>query len=186
MISEVKEFDLFITALHFAAMKHRDQRRKDASKTPYINHPVAVAETLWSIGQVRDIVVLTAALLHDTIEDTATTADDIRKQFGEEVLAVVLELSDDKSLPKEERKELQVKNAPHKSPRARQVSLSDKINNVSSLICMPPSDWSQQRKREYLDWAERVVNGMRGPNPLLEAEFDRVLAEGRRELSHAR
>ena len=179
---EAKEFEMFLTALRFAAEKHRDQRRKDSSRSPYINHPIAVAEILWRTGGVRDMITLTAALLHDTVEDTATSPDEIRAQFGEEVLSVVLEVTDDKHLPKARRKELQIETAAHKSPRARQLKLADKINNVIDVTHTPPSDWSQERLREYLDWTERVVDGMRGQNPRLEAEYDRVLAEGRAML----
>jgi guanosine-3',5'-bis(diphosphate) 3'-pyrophosphohydrolase len=181
-MNEEMGFEMFLTALRFAADKHRDQRRKDAPHSPYINHPIAVAETLWRIGGVRDPNTLTAALLHDTIEDTATAPEEIRAQFGDEVLALVMEVTDDKSLPKARRKELQVQTAPHKSPRARQIKLSDKINNVTDICYTPPSDWSTERMREYLDWTERVVNGLRGQNPQLEAEYDRVLAAGREIL----
>lgn len=181
---EGKDFTLFISALRFAAEKHRDQRRKDSTHLPYINHPIAVAETLWRTGGVRDFVTLTAALLHDTVEDTATTPEDIRGLFGDEVLAVVLEVTDDKSLPKARRKELQILTAPHKSLRARQVKLADKINNVHDITHNPPSDWPPERLREYLDWTEKVVSGLRGQNPTLEAEYDRVLAEGRKILGY--
>jgi GTP diphosphokinase / guanosine-3',5'-bis(diphosphate) 3'-diphosphatase len=181
---EGNDFTLFISALRFAAEKHRDQRRKDSSRLPYINHPIAVAEILWRIGKVRDFVTLTAALLHDTVEDTATTPEEIRSLFGDDVLSVVLEVTDDKSLPKARRKELQILTAPHKSPRARQVKLADKINNVVDITHKPPDDWPPERLREYLDWTEKVVNGLRGQNPLLEAEYDRVLAEGREILGH--
>lgn len=179
-----KDMELFITALRFAAERHRNQRRKDSERTPYINHPIAVAETLWNVGEVRDAVTLAAALLHDTIEDTGTKPEEIRDRFGEAVLLLVLEVTDDKSLPKAKRKELQIQTAPHKSRSARQIKLADKINNVIDITHTPPADWSQDRLREYLDWTERVINGLRGPNPRLEAEYDRVLAEGRQLLEN--
>src|ERR1041384_6704850 len=99
---------LLLNALRFAAEKHNDQRRKDAKASPYINHPIQVAEILWRVGDVRDTTLLVASLLHDTIEDTGTTPAEIKASFGEDVLALVLEVTDDKSLPKEVRKELQV------------------------------------------------------------------------------
>jgi GTP diphosphokinase / guanosine-3',5'-bis(diphosphate) 3'-diphosphatase len=182
---EGRDFEQFLSALRFAAEKHRDQRRKDTPHSPYINHPIAVAETLWRLGEVRDMVTLVAALLHDTVEDTGTAPDEISTRFGNEVRAVVMEVTDDKSLPKTRRKELQVETAPHKSPRARQIKLADKINNVVDITYSPPGDWSKERMREYLDWTERVVNGLRGQNPRLEAEYDRVLAEGRVVLEKA-
>ena len=176
------DFGLFLKALRFAAEKHRNQRRKGGDAAPYINHPIAVTELLWRVGGVRDTNTLVAALLHDTIEDTDATPEDIRLAFGEDVLGLVLECTDDKRLPKAERKRLQIVNAPHKSPRARQIKLSDKINNVQEIAANPPADWSLERRREYLDWTEQVVNGLRGQNPELETLYDQVLAEGRKHL----
>ncbi|MBE0696747.1 MAG: bifunctional (p)ppGpp synthetase/guanosine-3',5'-bis(diphosphate) 3'-pyrophosphohydrolase [Anaerolineaceae bacterium] len=176
---EEKDVEQFLSALRFAAEKHRDQRRKDTAHSPYINHPIAVAETLWRIGRVRDMVTLTAALLHDTVEDTGTSPEEISTRFGDEVRGLVMEVTDDKRLPKARRKELQVETAPHKSARAKQIKLADKINNVIDITYTPPIDWSEERQRDYLDWTERVVNGLRGQNPQLEAEYDRSLAEGR-------
>lgn len=177
-----EDFGLFLKALRFAAEKHRDQRRKGGDAAPYINHPIAVTELLWRMGGVRDVNALVAALLHDTIEDTQTTQEELRREFGEDVLGLVMECTDDKSLPKAERKRLQIVNAPHKSPRARLIKLSDKINNVQEVAANPPAGWSLERRREYLDWTEQVVNGLRGHNPELDALYDRVLAEGRERL----
>ncbi len=178
-----EDFGKILKALQFAARKHRDQRRKGSQHPPYINHPIDVTETLWRVGEVRDVVTLLAALLHDTIEDTATSPEEIRELFGEDVLSVVLEVTDDKSLPKAERKRLQVVNAPHKSPRARQIKLADKISNVTEIANDPPDDWSLARRIEYLDWTEQVISGLRGQNPRLEAHYDAVLAEGRKRLT---
>ncbi len=178
-----EDLGIFLKALRFAAYQHRNQRRKGGSHVPYINHPIAVADILWQTGEVRDITTLVAALLHDTIEDTGATPDEIREQFGEEVLSIVLEVTDDKSLPKAERKRLQVVNAPHKSPRARQIKLADKISNVKEIGDDPPSDWSLERRNEYLSWTEQVIDGLRGDNPALEACYDRVLAEARKKLA---
>ena len=176
-------FAPFLAALRFAAEKHSQQRRKSSDHVPYINHPIAVAEILCRVGGVRDLDTLVAAVLHDTIEDTATTPEEIRTLFGETVLELVLEVTDDKRLPKATRKLLQIKNASHKSPRARQIKLADKINNISDIIFSPPEDWPLQRRREYLDWTELVINGLRGQNPELEACFDAILAEGRQRLN---
>jgi guanosine-3',5'-bis(diphosphate) 3'-pyrophosphohydrolase len=165
-------FSQFLTALHFAADRHRDQRRKGPDHQPYVNHLIDVVDLLWRVGQVRDPVTLTAALLHDAIEDTGVTPAEIDQQFGAEVLGVVLEVTDDKSLSKAERKRLQVEHAPHKSLRARQVKLADKISNVRDVLGNPPADWSAGRRQDYLDWAQAVVAGLRGANPALEAEFD--------------
>lgn len=173
---------LILKAIRFSAEKHNDQRRKDARSSPYINHPIQVAETLWRVGEVRDIDLLVAAILHDTIEDTATTPEEIREIFGEEALGLVLELTDDKSLPKQTRKELQIENASHKTNSAKLLKLSDKINNVSDIIKSPPSNWSLERKQEYLLWTEKVVAGLRGASAQLESQYDAVLAEGKRSL----
>lgn len=177
------DFSQFLTALQFAAERHSSQRRKDSVASPYINHPIQVAELIWRVGGVRELPLLLAALLHDTIEDTATRPDEIRELFGEAVLALVLEVTDDKSLPKAERKRLQVVNAPHKSRAARQIKLADKASNVRDITQSPPASWSLARKREYLDWTEQVVNGLRGPNPELEAYYDQILAEGYAKLA---
>jgi guanosine-3',5'-bis(diphosphate) 3'-pyrophosphohydrolase len=163
-----------LRALVFAAGKHRDQRRKDAERSPYINHPLEVVELLWRLGGVRDAVTLAAAALHDTVEDTATRPEEIEALFGPAVRDLVLEVSDDKSLPKDVRKRLQVEHAAHKSTRAKMLKLADKITNVRDILSRPPADWSQQRRVEYVQWARDVVAGLRGANPALEAEFDRV------------
>src|SRR5581483_772012 len=170
---------LLIKALRFSADKHRYQRRKDQAQSPYINHPIEVAQLLWDVGGVREINVLLAALLHDTIEDTQTQPDEIRSLFGDEVLSLVLEVTDDKSLPKSERKRLQIENAPHKSIGAKLIKLADKCCNVRDLTGSPPKDWSMERRREYLLWTEQVINGLRGTNMELEAYYERELASGK-------
>jgi len=173
-----------LEALLFAAKKHRDQRRKDADASPYINHPIEVAALLARTG-VEDLVTLKGAVLHDTIEDTETTGAEVERVFGADVRAVVEEVTDDKKLPKAERKRLQIEHAPHLSERARQIKIADKISNVRAMAEEPPKDWSPQRRREYLDWSERVVMGCRGVNPALESIYDEALANGRRALSTA-
>lgn len=171
-----------LEALHFAATKHRDQRRKDPEASPYINHPIRVAQLLASEGGVTDLVTLQAAILHDTVEDTDTTLEELERHFGPAVRQVVAEVTDDKSLPKGDRKRLQIEHAPHLSPGAKQLKIADKTANVQNITTSPPADWSLERKREYLDWAEQVVAGCRGCNPALEAIFDGAIAEGRRSL----
>jgi len=168
---------LLFDALAFAAHKHRDQRRKDASASPYINHPIALARILSVEGGITDPVALTAAILHDTIVDTETTADELRAAFGDEVAEVVLEVTDDKALPKADRKRLQVEHAPHISECAKLVKLADKIANLRDIGASPPADWSLQRRRKYAEWARSVINGLRGVHPGLEATFDKVHTE---------
>jgi (p)ppGpp synthase/HD superfamily hydrolase len=165
---------ILLEALVFAAHKHRDHRRKDPDHSPYINHLIDVAELLWRVGGMRDTTLLVAAVLHDTIEDTHTSPDEIRSAFGQQVLDLVLEVTDDKQLPKAERKRLQVEHAPHKSALAKQLKIADKISNVRDILKSPPPDWPTERCQEYMDWARQVVDGLRGSNPALEAEFDRL------------
>jgi guanosine-3',5'-bis(diphosphate) 3'-pyrophosphohydrolase len=172
-------------ALRFAAVRHSRQRRKDVDGTPYINHPIAVVDTLWRVGGIRHVPTLVAGILHDTVEDTGTTPEELRLLFGEEVERIVLEVTDDKALPKPERKRLQVERAPHKSVPAKCVKLADKICNVRDVTHNPPPNWPLERRREYFDWSERVVEGLCGANPALEELFERLLREGREVLGPA-
>lgn len=166
----------FISAVAFASEKHRNQRRKDADASPYINHPITLANVLANEGGVVDATILSAAVLHDTIEDTKTTADELRQLFGDKVTSIVLEVTDDKLLAKEVRKEEQVRHAPHSSTEAKLVKLADKICNLRDILASPPADWSAERKRAYFEWASRVVAGLRGVHTGLEAVFDGLLA----------
>jgi guanosine-3',5'-bis(diphosphate) 3'-pyrophosphohydrolase len=170
---------LILHAAAFAAEKHRHQRRKDVQASPYINHPIALAHLLANDGGIDDPVVICAALLHDTIEDTATTEAELRATFGDAITDVVLEVTDDKSLPKAERKERQVEHAPHATHEARLVKLADKICNLRDIASAPPADWAASRKDEYYDWAKRVVDGLRGTNAALERLFDEAYARRR-------
>jgi len=167
-----------LQALHFAANKHRAQRRKDADSSPYINHPIAVAELLGRVGMVTDPVVLLAAILHDTIEDTDTSPAELEEHFGAEVRHVVDELTDDKSQEKDERKRAQIQHAARSSSRAKLVKLADKICNVLDVTDHPPADWSTERRVAYLEWSEQVVAGCRGTNTALERYFDDAIARG--------
>jgi guanosine-3',5'-bis(diphosphate) 3'-pyrophosphohydrolase len=168
------DIGLVLRAAQFAAHKHRDQRRKDVKATPYINHPISLAEVLHKDGGVRDPIVIAAALLHDTIEDTRTTYDELRGMFGPPVADVVVEVTDVKFLGKESRKRLQVAKAGRASERARQVKLADKICNLRDILASPPAGWSLARQQKYFDWAKEVVDQARGVNPRLERMFDQL------------
>ena len=170
---------LLLEALHFSADKHRDQRRKDHGASPYINHPIEVATVLATVGGVTNIDTLVAAVLHDTIEDTQTTADGIEERFGPDVRKIVEELTDDKDLPKYERKRLQVTTAPRLSAHAKVIRIADKICNVRDVAQAPPAEWSLDRKRTYLDWTAYVVEGCRGVNKELDSYYDEVLDQAR-------
>jgi guanosine-3',5'-bis(diphosphate) 3'-pyrophosphohydrolase len=171
-----------LKALHFAADKHRDQRRKGAEASPYVNHLIEVAELLAREGRVTDVLTLQAALLHETLEDTETTPAELDARFGVEVRRLVEEVTDDKQLSTTERKRLQITQARQLSARAKLVKLADKIANLRSLVHVPPVDWSLKQKREYVAWSERVGEGLRGGNVQLERSFAAAVAQGRRSL----
>jgi GTP diphosphokinase / guanosine-3',5'-bis(diphosphate) 3'-diphosphatase len=161
-------------AIAFAADKHRMQRRKDPDASPYINHPIALANVLANEGAVEDVVVLAAAVLHDTIEDTETTAPELLAAFGAEIAGVVVEVTDDKTLSKQTRKQAQIDHAADLSHRAKLVKLADKICNVRDVASSPPADWPLERRQDYFDWAKKVVDRMRGAHPELEQLFDKA------------
>lgn len=175
-VSEQKDYTdaagLVLKATEFAAHKHRDQRRKDAGASPYINHPIGLANVLCNEGGITDPVILSAALLHDTMEDTETDYEELRGQFGEDIADVVVEVTDTKWLSREARKRLQISKASHSSVRARAVKIADKICNLRDILGSPPAGWSLQRKQKYFDWAKQVVDGVRGAYPELEQRFD--------------
>lgn len=168
------ELVLIFRALDFAARKHKDQRRKNIEETPYINHPIEVAEILVRVGGVYDTNTIAAAILHDTLEDTEATEEELRRLFGAGIAGIVVEVSDDKSLPARQRKQLQVERALSSSEPARLIKLADKICNLRDLTQQPPAGWSSERISEYFDWAKSVVDQLRGTNANLEAMFDNV------------
>ena len=163
---------LVLRAAHFAAHKHRDQRRKDVRATPYINHPLELAHLLSSEGGVTDPAVLAAALLHDTIEDTQTSYEELRSEFGLRVADIVIEVTDTKFLGKRARKRLQIEKAGRSSAGAKHVKIADKLCNLRDILASPPKAWSLKRKQEYFDWAKAVVDRVRDANPRLARKFD--------------
>jgi guanosine-3',5'-bis(diphosphate) 3'-pyrophosphohydrolase len=170
-------FSDFVRALAFASRKHSQQRRKDADASPYINHPIALASILAVEAGIHDRDTLCAALLHDTIEDTDTSVEELVEMFGGPVAALVQEVTDDRRLPKAERKLRQVGHAAQLSPKARLVKLADKIANLRDVADSPPVDWSLERRQEYFDWAKQVVDRIPNPPPdllsLFTAEYER-------------
>jgi len=171
------DLQLVLRATAFAARKHSEQRRKDASASPYINHPIALAKILTEEGGVTDPRVIAAALLHDTIEDTETTYRELRGEFGETIAEIVAEVTDTKWLGSATRKKLQVSKASRASKGAKLVKLADKIANVRDMLASPPAGWSLQRRREYFDWAKTVVDQLRGTNARLERKFDQIFEQ---------
>ncbi len=160
-------------ALHFAAHWHNGQCRKGRNAEPFLRHPLRVAQHLLRHDLI-DSTLICAALLHDVLEDSACPPGDIEREFGPEVLRIVRELTDDKSLLKSLRKQYQVERAELLSPKARLIRLADKIDNVASLADDPPADWSHQRRRDYIAWSRRVVKALRSTHPGLEADFDQA------------
>ncbi len=168
----------------FAAEKHQGHVRKNKEHSPYITHPLLVAQTIFQIGGIQDTKILTAAILHDTIEDTDTTGEEIRERFGEDILSIVLEVTDDKSLPRMERKRLQVIHAPELSYNARILKLADKLVNCRDILTNPPEDWPTKRRQDYIQWCTDVLVRIRGTNPHLEAAFDQVMTRAEEELDY--
>jgi len=182
----MSDTSLILKALEFAAGRHRSQFRKGQDRAPYINHPIQVASLLANDAGETDPVLLVAAILHDVIEDTVNSVEErdelitiIALIFGEETLSLTLEVTDDKTLEKKERKRLQVENASQKSTNAKKLKIADKIMNLRDIINNPPEDWQLQRISDYFDWAENVVAGLRGVNTKLEYMFDECLVKGR-------
>lgn len=173
---EPSDMNLLLSAINFSAQKHRNQRRKNPMQEPYINHPISVANRL-AKASVTDVNVLAAAILHDTVEDTDTTLDELRTQFGETIATIVDEVSDNKTLPKERRKQLQIEHAPHSSHSAKLIKLADKLDNLSDLLVSIPISWSPDRVAEYFSWSEKVISGLRGTNSSLETQLDNVLSK---------
>jgi guanosine-3',5'-bis(diphosphate) 3'-pyrophosphohydrolase len=170
-MTQAYDIGLVIRAVEFAAKKHRMQRRKDEDASPYINHPIALMHVLCIDGGITNPTILAAAALHDTIEDTETTREELEAEFGSAVRQLVVEMTDDKSLPKAERKRLQIEHAPHTSPEGTLVKLSDKICNLRDMVG-PPHGWDLERQREYFDWAKAVVDRLPRANAKLLALFE--------------
>ena len=170
----IHDLHAILTAAHFAAEKHANQKRKGKAGEPYINHLLEVAQLISSALPEPDTNLVIAALLHDTIEDAGVTREELIERFGEDVASLVMEVTDDKSLPKLERKRLQIENAPKKSVRAQFIKVADKISNMRSILISPPKEWDLERKEKYFEWARRVVGALSSPNPVLIAEFERT------------
>ena len=177
-----RDIIMIAKALAFSAQRHALQRRKGALAEPYVNHLAEVALLLAEATDGDDPTVVAAGLLHDTIEDTETTSAELEAGFDSVVAALVAEVTDDKRLPRERRKQLQVETAAAKSPRARLIKIADKTSNLRSLTASPPVGWSVARKTDYFRWARAVVDACRGVSPALERLFDEAYERGLRAL----
>ena len=179
-VSCTDQIGLLLRVLRFASQKHKDQRRKDKERSPYINHPIDVAERVWNHGAFHNINAVCAALLHDTVEDTDTTFEELESLFGKEITDIVREVTDDKSLPKAERKQAQIDHGPGLSTAAKHIKLADKTSNVTDMHRSPPPDWSKERRGEYLDWTKTVVDTIAGTNEHMEKEFREIQSEAKK------
>jgi len=164
-----------LEAINFSAIKHKNQRRK-GDDSAYINHPIGVAYILWNEGGIRDMNVLQAAVLHDTVEDTPTTFEEIEQNFGTKIRDIVAEVTDDKNLSKEKRKQHQIEHCSHSSKEAKLVKLADKLFNLRDLVSIPPKGWNINRIQGYYVWAYKVIEGLRGTNSYLEKSLDDIFA----------
>ncbi len=164
-----------LNAAKMAAEWHSEQRRKGAAGEPYVNHLLEVAE-LVAKADPGNTDLIVAALLHDAIEDVKKTREEIAELFGERVAGLVEEATDDKSLPKPERKRLQIETASTKSRDAKLLKLADKTSNLRSVALSPPSHWQDERRREYVAWSAAVAAGLFGVSEWLDGEFEKAKA----------
>jgi guanosine-3',5'-bis(diphosphate) 3'-pyrophosphohydrolase len=177
MTIQQADLKMLLKALTFAAHKHKDQRRRDVDASPYINHPISLADILCNEAHITDIETICGALLHDTVEDTETTAEELEDAFGKAIRDIVMEVTDDTNLSKASRKQAQIDHAAHISYKAKLVKLADKISNLRDVLNNAPADWSLERKQEYFDWACKVIDQLRGTHPGLEALFDDIYSQ---------
>ncbi|MEL6349055.1 MAG: HD domain-containing protein [Myxococcota bacterium] len=176
-----EDIALLIRAADYAARAHVNQRRKGAQKRPYLNHLLEVSHAV-SAHTGAPVEVLCAAILHDIVEDTPVTNAQVRADFGDTVADLVAEVTDDRSLPRDVRKQKQVEHAPHLSEPACWIKIADKTSNVRDLALDPPPTWTLKRMLAYVDWAERVVSALQFKQPGLMAIFQTVCQESRRSF----
>ncbi len=180
----VSDVLLLARAFAFAAEHHAGQSRKGEAAEPYVNHVADVACRVAEATGGADARLVAAALLHDTVEDTRATEEDIRVSFGDDVADLVMEVTDDQSLPDDARRQAQVDHAPHMTDRAKRLKLADKASNLTEIAESPPRDWSAERKRDYAGWAERVLAGLRGVDAGMERTLEHAIARVRADAEH--
>jgi (p)ppGpp synthase/HD superfamily hydrolase len=169
-------------AADFAARRHTGQQRKGRGSEPYVNHLAEVANLLSIATEGMDAELVAAAWLHDTIEDTATTCEELAQKFGERIAALVVEVTDDMTLAKNERRQRQIVDAPKKSPGAKLIKIADKISNIRARILPQPNQEERDDLADYAAWAEKVVAGCRGVNAVLDRMFDETVKLARNTL----
>jgi (p)ppGpp synthase/HD superfamily hydrolase len=173
---------LISEAADLAARGHTGMQRKGRGSEPYINHLAEVANLLASATDGADAELVAAGWLHDTIEDTGTTRQELAERFGERVAALVAEVTDDMTLPKDQRRRKQIEDAPHKSPGAKLIKIADKISNIRARIGAAPTEAEREELADYVAWAEKVVAGCRGTNAVLDRTFDETAKLARSSL----
>lgn len=183
-IEERGIMDKIFEALQYAAIKHKGQVRKGCDKAAYINHPIFVANTLINVAKITDEDTVIAAILHDVIEDTNTKKEEIAELFNENIASIVMEVSDDKDLPSDIRKGMQIDNAANLSKQAKLIRIADKVCNVRDIIDFPPKTWNKIRRIYYLHWTKDVIDQIRGTNAALEELYDKYYQEGIKRLEN--
>lgn len=174
VLSEVGAEEI-LKAVRYTAKKHQTQTRANAKKTPYLIHLLAVADQVMRIGQCYEESVIIAALLHDSIENTDITYEEIEKVFGLKVASYVKELTEDPKLPLKERKKLQIVHAFHQSKEVALVKMSDKLHNLNTLMTDPPEGWTEKRIDDYFLWAQAVVDNLPASNNPLKEELHKTI-----------
>jgi GTP diphosphokinase / guanosine-3',5'-bis(diphosphate) 3'-diphosphatase len=174
-------FNVFIESLKYASERHASQRRKGCDQVPYINHLIKVAEILYTIGNETDLELLSAALLHDILEDTPTSETELREKFGDRIAGLVAEVTDDMSLTYEDRKRFQIKKSLTISEDAKKIKIADKISNIQDVLSLSLT-WSNRRKRQYVDWSMKVIENCRGVNENLENAFDEIAKNALKQI----
>lgn len=182
----VEDISFILKAIRFAADKHRSQRRSDKSASPYLNHPISVADALWSVGELHNINTIAAAILHDTVEHTRTSLEELETEFGKLIASIVREVTEEKRLRRQVRSGPGGKKAARISMSARQIIIAEKISNIETIINSPPVNWSYDKLREYIAWIEEVITTFRGTDEKLERYLDQLCIKARRKLERER
>jgi (p)ppGpp synthase/HD superfamily hydrolase len=181
--TQMNDLVRLMQAADAAARWHVQQRRKGQAAEPYVNHLLEVANLVAAATEGREPDVVIAALLHDAVEDQGITTEQIEADYGAKVAGIVGEVTDDKSLPKAERKRRQVETAANKSREAKLIKLADKTSNLRAIADSPPPDWSAERRSDYVRWASEVIAKVRGTSPWLERQFDEAVTRAEQSVA---
>jgi guanosine-3',5'-bis(diphosphate) 3'-pyrophosphohydrolase len=169
--SDTDPLNLVIRAAYFAGEKHRLQRRSDVEQTPYINHPLELAHILTEEGGINCLDTICASLLHDTLEDTDTSSDELKKHFGDVIASIVMEVSNDMTLSSQQRRVYELEKVVSLSHKAKLVKIADKLANIRDVSTMPPMGWTREKKQDYFDFALEIINQIGSVSPRLHQIF---------------